>query len=108
MRSERAQPVVPRPRYRYVLFAIKSARTVSRGDFVQAIRRVGGADRAWLTRFDGRHGILRCARGDEASIRRLLTRDLRALGLDIDTLSTSGTIAALERRHRGLDLRGRD
>lgn len=95
-----------RPRYRYVLFRVTSA-PLSRGQFVTALRRAGGAE-VWLTRFEGRHGILRCPRGQEAAASRLLSEGLRRVGVDVETLSTSGTIAALERRYPALDLRGRN
>lgn len=104
------EPVAPirRPRYRYVLFHVKSGGPLSRADFVQALRRAGGAERAWLTRYSGDYGILRCPRGDEETAKRLLTDRLAPLGIRVETLSTSGTIAALERRHPNLGLRGRD
>jgi RNase P/RNase MRP subunit POP5 len=103
------EPPAPtrRPRYRYLLFRVRSPGALSRNEFVQALRRAGGGDRAWLTRFDGRHGILRCPRGKETEMRRFLEEQLPSTGVEVETLSTSGTIAALERRHRDLDLGGR-
>ena len=106
MPTERAESS-RRPRYRYLLFRVRPP-ALTRAQFVQALRRVGGSEGAWLTRFDGEHGILRCPRGEEGRATRLLTEGLRTVGVVVETLSTSGTIAALERRHSRLDLRGRE
>ena len=90
-----------RPRYRYVLFRL--ARTTDRNELIAALRHAGGDQSgAWLTRFDGTVGVLRCRRGSEKTAVRLLEQGLAGEGLAATTLSTSGTIAALERRHRQL------
>jgi len=86
-----------RPRYRYVLFRL--GRPADRNELIAALRRAGGEESdAWLTRFDGTVGILRCRRGSETAAVALLQR-LHGHGMAATTLSTSGTIAALERRH---------
>lgn len=92
-----------RPRYRYVLFRVVRPLGLDRNTLIAALRRAGGAEnQAWLTRFDGSLGVLRCRRGDEAAAIGLLTKSLPATGIEVTTLSTSGTIAALERSHRDL------
>lgn len=103
-----AREVVPRakpsarPRLRYILFKLESP-GLSRNDLINALRRAGGSGglEVWLTRYDGEHGVLRTLRGQEDAGIRLLEEGLQQVGLKATCLSTSGTIAALERRYRG-------
>jgi RNase P/RNase MRP subunit POP5 len=83
---------------------------------IQAIQRAAEASGAtacepWLTRFNGEHGILRVLRGTEDQGIRLLTgvgtvtTDAGQAAVAITTLSTSGTIASLQRKAlRGIRL----
>lgn len=91
-----------RPRHRYVLFEVAAPRPPSRWEFLRALRAadatVGSEGGPTLTRFDGRHGVLRVTRGGEGALRRLLQDGLRGSGMDARPISTSGTLAALERR----------
>lgn len=104
----RAKPS-QRTRYRYVLFRILRPAHVTRGAFVDALRRAAsGTNAAWLTRFDGAHGILRVGRGSELDRLRPLREGLAAAGVDIETLATSGTIAALLRSHPRIRLPASD
>lgn len=92
-----------RPRYRYLLVEFQPE-GLDRNEVIRRLRDLVPADPApWLTRFNGRHGILRVPRGKERRLRESLERahgSLRAR-----PLLTSGTIAGLERRH-GASLRG--
>jgi RNase P/RNase MRP subunit POP5 len=87
-----------RPRYRYVLFRLEHPPGPPRADFIAALRRVAG-ESAWLTRYDGAWGILRCLRGEETRVRAVVDERLATVGWPAASISTSGTIAALERRH---------
>ncbi len=106
-----APPPTRRERYRYVLFRLVRPATLSRGELVRALSRASGPSPGpgfQLTRFNGSHGILRCPRGSEAAGRQLLEQGMTRAGVEVETLSTSGTIAALERRHPALELGNRD
>lgn len=96
-----------RPRQRYVLFRLLDAPGPERARLIEALQRAGasmGLQDLWLTRYDGTHGILRCLRGQEEAARRCLQETLPIEGIRAAALSTSGTIAALERRHRDAGL----
>lgn len=98
-----------RPRYRYVAFRVHAPTDAhpDRDEMIQAIQST--ADRQdlrsiepWLTRFNGEYGILRCLRGHEKPAARLL-ESVKEAGADgkrvrIEPLSTSGTIAGLQRK----------
>lgn len=113
--AARAEPQATRARgerTRYVAFAVESAASPDRAAFIAAVREAseargpGFAERVkpWLTRFDGRVGILRCAHtGKEDAIR--LLESLRAVNaggrrveVRVRTLGTSGTIAGCLRK----------
>lgn len=99
-----------RDRYRYVAFRLRSDAEArpSRNAMISAIQ--GTADEQglrdaepWLTRFNGEHGILRCLRGHEKDAVRLLRSidtipDEETVRVRVETLSTSGTIASLQRK----------
>lgn len=97
-----------RPRYRYVLFKIQKPPGPQRQQFLERLRRAVSvhdrfqSDEPWLTRYDQRVGILRCLRGHEKSLRVVIDERLAKQGIPAESISTSGTIAALERRHRGV------
>lgn len=103
-------PRSPQPdvgRARYVAFRVQAPRPLTRPGLIDAIRaavqRLGpGAEKAkpWLTRFDGRRGILRCEHmGKEAAIEVLrAVRDVDGLGVQVETVGTSGTIAGCVRK----------
>jgi RNase P/RNase MRP subunit POP5 len=86
-----------RTRFRYVLFLIESSPPERSMLISQIQSRAPASMGAWLTRYEGGRGILRVVRGQEKAALVLL-RSLAGLG--VRTVSTSGTIAALERRHR--------
>jgi len=98
--GERRPRPSQRPRYRYVLFQVESPLPLGREALIQALRRAAGPQGApWLTRYESGRGILRTLRGEETRAIALLGEGLAATGIRARTLSTSGTIAALERRH---------
>lgn len=85
-----------RPRYRYILFRIEGA-APDRNALIRSIQaKAPPAMGAWLTRYEAGRGILRVLRGQERDARALLD----GLGPAVRTISTSGTIAALERGDR--------
>lgn len=87
-----------RPRYRYLWVEFDPA-GLDRNEVIRRLRlQLPPAVAPWLTRYDGRFGILRVARGEETMARRELERMTGSLSAR--PLSTSGTIAGLERRHR--------
>lgn len=107
-------PPAPRPsrrtRHRYVLVRVRTPPGPPRPEFVRRLRALPSPvpgwnweERAWLTRYDGAHGVIRCRRGDERTLAAALSA---ATSLEVETVSTSGTIAALERRYRSLHLPG--
>jgi RNase P/RNase MRP subunit POP5 len=98
MPSEQKPRLKPskRPRYRYILFRIAGT-APDRNELIRTIQAASGAEiGAWLTRYEAGRGILRVLRGQEAKARRIL----QALPGGVQTVSTSGTIAALERGDR--------
>lgn len=92
-----------RPRYRYLLVAFEPA-GLDRNEVIRRLREAAGMEPPpWLTRYDGRHGIVRVARGLERRLREALERSQGPFRAS--PILTSGTIAGLERRH-GRSLRG--
>jgi len=93
-----------RPRYRYVLFEVKGPE-VSRPRLLELMRRAHGNEAGpWLTRFDGRHGVLRLPR---QTTKDWLTRwpaAMAKVGVEVLTLTTSGSIAGLGRNRRDIHL----
>lgn len=107
MRSEPPPRMKPsqRERHRYLFLRVHAATRLPRADLVRRLRALWAeagipeGDHPWLTRFDGVHAILRCRRGAEPGVRRLLAeRAGRQHGFWVESLDASGTIAALERR----------
>lgn len=97
-----------RTRYRYILFRLTGPTGLSRNEVVQALRKA--ADKltpppnVWLTRYDGVLGVVRCPRDEAEKVVVLVREGLASVGLPAEPISTSGTIAALERRHRALGI----
>lgn len=104
-----------RPRYRYIAFRVHADTRPDRDTIIQAIQRTADrhglrAAEPWLTRFNGEYGILRCLRGHQKDATRLLeaidTVGDEETAVRVEPLSTSGTIASLQRkvlRHVRLD-----
>lgn len=88
-----------RTRYRYLLVEFRPA-GLPRNELIRRLRGLlPPEDPPWLTRYDGRLGVLRTARGREVELRRRL--EALEGPLKAAPLLTSGTIAGLERRHGG-------
>lgn len=99
------------PRVRYIGFRLDAApdasARVDRRSLIEALRRAGrdleGYDAAqpWLTRFDGRLGIVRSTHTGTDTVRTLLARvdriqvEGKEVPVKIEPLATSGTIRTL-------------
>lgn len=97
------------PRVRYIGFRLEADVPVSRNAFIDAIRDTGRAvnpegfeaANPWLTRYDGKLGILRCHHTHVDEARALLGAIATVQGPDgavdvqVTTLATSGTIRTL-------------
>jgi RNase P/RNase MRP subunit POP5 len=104
-------------RKRYIAFQINAPRTISRSEFIYAIRDREKSNeykegiKPWLTVFDNNQGILRCAHTKKDEAVRLLS-SIKSVGREkmpvkVITLGTSGTIKTARRRYldRGKDTR---
>lgn len=93
-----------RPRYRYVLVRVEpGGSAVTRPRLIELLReRLPPSAEPWVTRYNGEHAVLRVARGQEKAVQGALEAEQGAVRFR--PLSTSGTIAGLERRFRQLGL----
>lgn len=98
-------------RKRYIVFEISAPRTVSRSEFIYAIRDREKSNeyqegiKPWLTVFDNNQGILRCAHTKKDEAMKLLC-SIKAIGREkmpvkVITLGTSGTIKTAKKRYLG-------
>ncbi len=87
-----------RPRYRYVLVEAIKPPGPSREDLVRLLQtRAPAGIGIWLTRYDGEWGIVRVARDGLAAARKFFDSGT----LPVRAVLTSGSIAGLQRKHRG-------
>ena len=68
--------------------------------------REGKEINAFLTRFDGKYGIVRCSHFNKEYTIELLSsiKSISGKSVDIKTLGTSGTIKALLKKHMDISL----
>lgn len=85
-------------RQRYVAFRVDAEAPLTMDDLVDELRDRN--DWAWAVAFDGREGILRCPHTrKEDAIALLLGLDaIGGVGVEVETLGTSGTIAKCRRK----------
>lgn len=96
-RTEDAPPT-RRPRYRYLLVEVNSPPGPHREDLVRMLQtRAPAGIGIWLTRYDGQWGIVRVARDGLSAARALFDSGI----LPVRAVLTSGSIAGLQRKHRG-------
>ncbi len=98
-------------RKRYIAFRIHAPRTISRKEFIAAIREstkdksAWDRIRPWLTVFEYNEGILRCAHTAKDEAIALLTgitiMGREKMPITVETLGTSGTIKNVKRKHIG-------
>ncbi len=87
-----------RPRYRYLLVQVTADPAPSRDELVRVLQTRAPLDTGlWLTRYDGSWAIIRVFRGAEQAVRDFV----EAGGLPVRSVLTSGSIAGLQRKHRG-------
>jgi len=101
-----------RPRYRYIAFRVEGLAGETgfkRHDVINAVQKTFENEEAqraqpWLTRFNGEYGILRVRRGTETHAAEILlglkpiVHQGQEISVRVTTLSTSGTIASLNRK----------
>ena len=110
--SQRVARKAGDPKVRYIGFRVEAPEPLPRQAMIQAIQATGRATDAvrfeaagvWLTRFDGKRGVLRCAHPGAGFAREVLNAVMtvpvsgRAIPVTIQTVGTSGTIRALTLR----------
>ncbi|MEE9150570.1 MAG: Rpp14/Pop5 family protein [Thermoplasmata archaeon] len=98
-------------RKRYMAFRVHSPRTISRKEFIAAIRENIPSNDAWnrikpwLTIFEDNEGILRCVHTSKDETIDLLT-SIKTIGrekmaIKVETLGVSGTIKKAKRKFLG-------
>ena len=91
-------PPTRRPRYRYLLVEATSPPGPNREELVRMLQtRAPPGIGIWLTRYDGQWGIVRVARDGLKAARALFDSG----ALPVRAVLTSGSIAGLQRKHRG-------
>ena len=87
-----------RPRYRYLLVQSTVTPGPPRDELVRLLQaRAPPNIGVWLTRYDGEWGIVRVDRGGLDPARRFLDSG----SVPLRSVLTSGSIAGLQRKHRG-------
>ncbi|MBS3778238.1 MAG: hypothetical protein KGY50_02970 [Candidatus Thermoplasmatota archaeon] len=99
-------------RPRYILFSIsadESVLPIQRHEMIAALRSYCSSlydcslkdKKIYLTRFNGKKGIVRCKHTEKQSTIKLLQsiKKINHISVDITTIATSGTIKTLIKKH---------